>query len=149
MARFSGGAGAGVSAVEWTSVLVNVTVGSGTVSSSAYESGDIVFGFLSFAVAADSAISGAVSVNLPSAAVSAAPLSVVGAYTQNSTGDVFSLGGTTNGSALAFDVKKIAGLTYDALESGEFVTADSVDATHPVAYASGDVLTISFMYTKA
>lgn len=147
MARFSGGAG--VSAVEWTPVLTNVTVGSGTVSSSAYESGDMVFGFLSFVVAADSAISGAVSVNLPAVAVSAAPLSVVGAYTQNATGDVFSVGGATDGSALALNVKKIPGLTYDALESGEFVTADSVDATHPVAYAVGDVLTISFMYKKA
>lgn len=148
MARFSGAAGAGVSVVEWTPSLVNVTVGSGTVSSSAYESGDIVFGFLSFVLAADSAITGDVSVNLPASTSAGAAISAVGSYTQNSTGNVFSIGGSTNGSSLTLNTQKAGGFTYDALENGDFLVVDIVDATHPVAFATGDVLTVSFMYKQ-
>jgi hypothetical protein len=122
-------------------------VGSGSSAGDAYEFETIVFGTFSFSVAADSAISGVVSVNLPSAPQNV-PL-VSGTYTQSSSGKVFSVVGVVSGSTLSFGVSKVGGFTYDGLEDGDFSTFDAIDASTPVAPASGDVLAISFMYEQS
>jgi len=137
--------GAIAKASAWTSYTVtptNLTIGSGTITGRYIQIGKLVIGKIRIVLAADSSISGSVSLSKPVTSVSGPFPTVEGTCVLLDSGTVESGGRLLSGSTTVFTIQVYKTDTT-------YIGIAGLSATVPWTWATGDVISCDFCYEAA
>jgi len=127
----------------WTSPIASgITIGSGTVAAAYLRHGPLVHGWFRFVLAAGSAITGAVTINLP---VTAQPPTYGPTFGTGMAVD----GGVAGYPLVAVQVSTTTATIYAVTTSATYATRASLSATVPFTWAATDELSVEIKYLAA
>jgi len=137
--------GAIAKASAWTSYTVtptNLTIGSGTIVGKYIQVGKLVIGKIRIVLAADSSISGSVSLSKPVTSVSTSFPTIEGDCSLLDSGTAEASGRLLSASTTAFTLQ-----VFNA--AGTYLTIAALSSTVPWTWATGDVIDCKFVYEAA